>query len=110
MKPVRPGIDVFYRSGWERRGRDHFCPPSVQTAIGSHFKVRAGHSYYHFGRAHAHQALADTISHFVRKAKPVALEEGEVATFSVGKIGGGSAINAIPQQSWFEIDLRSIDP
>ena len=30
-------------------------------------------------------------------------------TFNVGRIGGGTSINAIPFESWFEVDLRSAD-
>ncbi|MDT8275554.1 peptidase dimerization domain-containing protein, partial [Roseomonas mucosa] len=28
-------------------------------------------------------------------------------TFSIGKIGGGTSINAIPEEAWMEVDLRS---
>ena len=30
-------------------------------------------------------------------------------TFNVGRIGGGTSVNAIPFEAWFEIDLRSAD-
>jgi acetylornithine deacetylase/succinyl-diaminopimelate desuccinylase-like protein len=29
-------------------------------------------------------------------------------TFSVGRVGGGTAVNAIPSECWMEVDLRSV--
>jgi di/tripeptidase len=31
-------------------------------------------------------------------------------TFSVGRIGGGTSVNAIAFEAWMEVDLRSADP
>jgi acetylornithine deacetylase/succinyl-diaminopimelate desuccinylase-like protein len=31
-------------------------------------------------------------------------------TFSVGRIGGGTSVNAIAAEAWMEVDLRSSDP
>jgi di/tripeptidase len=31
-------------------------------------------------------------------------------TFSVGRVGGGTSVNAIPADAWMEIDMRSEDP
>ena len=31
-------------------------------------------------------------------------------TFSVGRVGGGASVNAIPADAWMEVDLRSVDP
>ena len=28
-------------------------------------------------------------------------------TFSVGRVGGGTSVNAIPSECWMEVDLRS---
>ena len=30
-------------------------------------------------------------------------------TFAVGRIGGGTSVNAIPFESWMEVDMRSVD-
>ena len=30
-------------------------------------------------------------------------------TFNVGRIGGGTSVNAIPAEAWMEVDLRSVD-
>ena len=84
----------------------------VTTAVGSNrYRVRfngpGGHSYGSFGRAHPHQALADAITRFTEAASGVVAREGEKATFSVGRIGGGTSINSIPFESWMEVDMRS---
>ena len=31
-------------------------------------------------------------------------------TFSVGRVGGGTSVNAIPFEAWMEVDMRSADP
>src|ERR1700687_3975001 len=31
-------------------------------------------------------------------------------TFNVGRVGGGTSVNAIPFEAWMEADLRSSDP
>lgn len=86
----------------------------VTTAVGSNryrvtFKGPGGHSYGAFGRAHPHQALAEAITRFTNNATPIT-EDGTKATFSVGRIGGGTSINSIPFTSWMEVDMRSSDP
>ena len=37
------------------------------------------------------------------------LGEMRLPVLNVGKIGGGTVINAIPQEAWFTVDLRSLD-
>ena len=87
----------------------------VATAVGSNryrvtFRGPGGHSYGDFGRANPHHALADAISRFRRAAQEVSDARGEKATFSVGRIGGGTSINSIAFESWMEVDMRSTDP
>src|SRR5260370_8712744 len=31
-------------------------------------------------------------------------------TFNVGRVGGGTSVNAIPFEAWMEVDMRSSDP
>jgi acetylornithine deacetylase/succinyl-diaminopimelate desuccinylase-like protein len=86
----------------------------VVDAVGSNryrveFHGPGGHSYGAFGRAHPHQALADALSRFTSNATALTTS-GEKATFSVGRIGGGTSINSIPFSSWMEVDMRSVDP
>lgn len=87
----------------------------IIDAVGSNrykvtFNGPGGHSYSAFGRAHPHQALAEAIIKFTEDAKPITQQEGLKATFSVGRIGGGTSINSIPFSSWMEVDMRSQDP
>ncbi len=85
----------------------------VTTAVGSNryrvmIKGPGGHSYGAFGTANPHHALAAGLSRFVALATPVT-QEGIKSTFSVARLGGGTGVNVIPSESWFEIDLRSAD-
>ncbi len=55
------------------------------------------------------EALAEAVSRFTQAAGPIT--EGEPkATFSVGRIGGGTSVNSIPFESWMEVDMRSANP
>lgn len=85
----------------------------VADAVGSHryritFRGTGGHSFSGFGMAHPHQALGHAIMGLTALAREIT-DNAERATFSVGRIGGGTAINAIPSESWMEVDLRSLN-
>lgn len=86
----------------------------VVTAVGSlryrvTFHGPGGHSYGAFGIAHPHQALAGAIQRFVEAATPLTID-GTKATFSVGRISGGTSVNSIPFESAMEVDMRSASP
>ena len=86
----------------------------VVTAVGSiryrvTFRGPGGHSYGAFGRAQPHQALAEAILRFTEAATPIT-EDGTKATFSFGRVGGGTSVNSIPFESWMEVDMRSANP
>ena len=69
------------------------------------FKGPGGHSYGAFGIANPVHALGraiELISNFEVPANPK-------TTFSVGRIGGGTSVNAIAAESWMEVDMRSAD-
>ncbi|HEY7347537.1 MAG TPA: M20/M25/M40 family metallo-hydrolase [Ktedonobacterales bacterium] len=75
-----------------------------------------GHSYVHFGRANPIYALGRALAEIARIAEklapPRAASGGASlpkATCSVTRIGGGTSINALPEEAWFEIDLRAAD-
>lgn len=83
----------------------------VHRGVGSHrYKVTisgpGGHSWGDFGAVNPHHALGRVIDSFVEKAKPLS-ESGEKLSFNIGRIGGGTSINSIPFESWFEVDMRS---
>lgn len=67
------------------------------------FKGRGGHSYANFGTPNPIHALGRAVDGIARMTIP----PGAKTTFNVGRIGGGTAVNAIPSEAWIEIDLRS---
>jgi len=69
------------------------------------FRGSGGHSYNNFGRANPAQALGRAVARISDLRPP----SNPKTTFSVGRIGGGTSVNAIPMDAWFEIDLRSAD-
>jgi acetylornithine deacetylase/succinyl-diaminopimelate desuccinylase-like protein len=86
----------------------------LNQAIGSHryrIAVRGpgGHSWGAFGLANPAHALATGIHRFDQMAINFVLS-GPRTTFNIGRIGGGTSVNAVPFESWAEVDLRSEDP
>jgi acetylornithine deacetylase/succinyl-diaminopimelate desuccinylase-like protein len=69
------------------------------------FRGPGGHSYDHFGRANPVHALGNAIGRLSRLEVPPVPR----TTFSVGRVGGGTSINAIAADAWMEVDLRSSD-
>jgi acetylornithine deacetylase/succinyl-diaminopimelate desuccinylase-like protein len=65
-----------------------------------------GHSYGNFGRPSPVHALGAIISRIAAIDVPAQPR----TTYNVGRIGGGTAVNAIAEESWFEVDLRSNSP
>jgi tripeptide aminopeptidase len=70
------------------------------------FKGPGGHSYGAFGMANPIQAMGRAI------AKIDAFEVPSLpkTTFNVGRVGGGTSVNAIPFEAWMEVDMRSSEP
>lgn len=86
----------------------------VTGAVGSNrykvvFRGEGGHSWGDFGAANPHHAAARAIRHFAQAARPVT-RSGPRSSFSVGRVGGGTSVNSIPFESWFEVDMRSGNP
>lgn len=73
------------------------------------FEGPGGHSWGAFGLANPHHALGKSIDAFT-KAASVYTAEGIKTSFNIGRIGGGTSVNSIPFESWFEVDMRSLDP
>jgi tripeptide aminopeptidase len=76
--------------------------------VGSHryrvtFSGPGGHSYAAFGTANPIQAMGRAIARISRIRVP----SQPRTTFNVGRVGGGTAVNAIPSECWMEVDLRS---
>ncbi|MDU7524526.1 MAG: M20/M25/M40 family metallo-hydrolase [Roseomonas mucosa] len=67
------------------------------------FRGPGGHSFGAFGLVNPVFALARAADDLSRIRVPPVPR----TTFSIGKIGGGTSINAIPEEAWMEVDLRS---
>ena len=83
----------------------------VNVGVGSYrhrvtFKGPGGHSHGAFGMAKPIQAMGRAIAKidgFEVPARPK-------TTFNVGRVGGGTSVNAIPFEAWMEVDMRSSAP
>jgi acetylornithine deacetylase/succinyl-diaminopimelate desuccinylase-like protein len=67
------------------------------------FRGPGGHSWSDWGVPNAIHAAGRVVAAFTS----IQLTTAPRTTLSVGRIGGGTSINAIPDEAWFEIDLRS---
>jgi acetylornithine deacetylase/succinyl-diaminopimelate desuccinylase-like protein len=80
----------------------------VHKALGSrryHISYRGagGHSWAAFGIPNAVHAAAAAAAMMASLPLP----KSPRTTLSVGRIGGGTSINSIPEEGWLEVDLRS---
>lgn len=97
-------IDRFVSIDGTGLGITHIAVGSLRYRVT--FKGPGGHSYGAFGLSNPMHALGRavaTISQFEVPADPK-------TTFNVGRMGGGTSVNAIPFEAWFEMDLRSASP
>jgi len=69
------------------------------------FKGPGGHSYGAFGMANPIQAMGRAIA----KIDAFQVPAQPKTTFNVGRVGGGTSVNAIPFEAWMEVDMRSSD-
>jgi acetylornithine deacetylase/succinyl-diaminopimelate desuccinylase-like protein len=69
------------------------------------FKGPGGHSYGAFGMANPIQAMGRAIA----KIDAFEVSSNPKTTFNVGRVGGGTSVNAIPFEAWMEVDMRSAD-
>jgi tripeptide aminopeptidase len=69
------------------------------------YKGPGGHSYGAFGMANPIHALGRAIA----KIADFEVPTDPKTTFNVGRVGGGTSINAIPFEAWMEVDMRSAD-
>jgi acetylornithine deacetylase/succinyl-diaminopimelate desuccinylase-like protein len=80
----------------------------THVAVGSQryrvtFKGPGGHSFGAFGLANPIHALGRAIARIADLRVP----SHPRTTFNVGRIGGGTSVNAIPFEAWMEVDMRS---
>jgi tripeptide aminopeptidase len=69
------------------------------------FKGPGGHSFGSFGMANPIQAMGRAIA----KIDGFEVPSTPRTTFNVGRVGGGTSVNAIPFECWMEVDMRSAD-
>ncbi len=69
------------------------------------FKGPGGHSFGAFGMANPIQAMGRAIA----KIDNFDVPKDPKTTFNVGRVGGGTSVNAIPFECWMEVDMRSAD-
>lgn len=69
------------------------------------YKGPGGHSFAAFGLANP----ANAVGRAVAKIAELKVPSAPRTTFNVGRIGGGTSVNSIPAEAWFEADLRSSD-
>lgn len=82
----------------------------TRVAVGSHryrvtFKGPGGHSFGAFGLANPIHAMGRAIASIAEIQVP----SSPKTTFNVGRVGGGTSVNSIPFEGWFEMDMRSSD-
>ena len=66
------------------------------------FRGPGGHSYGAFGLVSPMNAMAQAIADLSRVQVPIKPK----TTYSVSVAGGGTSVNAIPNEAWMEVDLR----
>ena len=82
----------------------------TNVGVGSHryrvtFKGPGGHSFGAFGLPNPANALGRAVA----KIADIQVPSSPRTTFNVGRIGGGTSVNAIPAEAWMEVDMRSAD-
>lgn len=80
----------------------------VHNALGARrirvtFRGPGGHSWAAYGVSNPVHAAAATAARLSELVPPVTPR----TTLSVTRIGGGLSVNAIPEEAWLEVDLRS---
>lgn len=109
------GVKHLFREGSPWRGAAGFisldgtgCRRIVHRALGSRrFRISVtgvgGHSWADWGIANPIHALGLAIAELTR----VPIPSQPRSTLTVARIAGGTSINAIPEEAWIELDLRS---
>jgi tripeptide aminopeptidase len=96
-------IDRFVSVDGAGMGITHIGVGSLRYRV--RFKGPGGHSYGAFGIANPIHALGRAIE----KIADLQVPRQPKTTFNVGRIGGGTSVNAIASEAWMEVDLRSSD-
>jgi len=97
-------IDRFVSIDGTGLGITHIAVGSLRYRVT--FKGPGGHSYGAFGLSNPMHALGRAVATISQFEVP----DNPKTTFNVGRMGGGTSVNAIPFDAWFEMDMRSASP
>ena len=97
-------IDRFVSIDGTGLGITHIAVGSLRYRVT--FKGPGGHSYGAFGLSNPLHALGRAVEKIAQFEVP----SDPKTTFNVGRVGGGTSVNAIPFDAWFEMDMRSASP
>lgn len=100
---LKDRVDRFVSVDGDGFGVTHVGVGSLRYRVT--FRGPGGHSYDDFGRASPIAALGLAVAGISAVQVPASPR----TTFSVGRVGGGTSINAIAGEAWMEIDMRSVD-
>jgi acetylornithine deacetylase/succinyl-diaminopimelate desuccinylase-like protein len=102
-RPTAGPIDRFVSIDGTGLGVTNVGVGSVRYRVT--FKGPGGHSFAAFGTANPIHAMGRAIDRVAALQVPA----NPKTTFNVGRVGGGTSVNAIPAEAWMEVDLRSSD-
>ena len=100
---LKDRIDRFVSIDGDGLGITHVAIGSARFRVT--FKGPGGHSFGAFGTVNPVHALGRAVARIGEFQVP----NSPRTTFNVGRIGGGTSINAIAGEAWMEVDLRSGD-
>ena len=100
---LKDQIDAFISVDGIGLGITHIGVGSLRYRV--MFKGPGGHSYGAFGMANPIQAMGRAMA----KIDDFQVPTTPKTTFNVGRVGGGTSVNAIPFEAWMEVDMRSAD-
>ena len=96
-------VDRFVSIDGTGLGITHIAVGSLRYRVT--FKGPGGHSYGAFGMVNPIHALGRAMA----RVGDFDVPREPKTTFNVGRIGGGTSVNAIPFEAWAEVDMRSAD-
>ncbi|MFN7920828.1 MAG: M20/M25/M40 family metallo-hydrolase [Bryobacteraceae bacterium] len=105
QSPYRQRIDSFISIDGTNPGRITNGGLAVKRYRVT-YRGPGGHSYGNFGRPSATQAMGRAMA----KLAVLPVPAKPKTTYNIGRVGGGTAVNAIAEESWMEVDLRSESP
>jgi len=100
---LKDKVDRFVSIDGDGLGITHVAIGSARFRVT--FKGPGGHSFGSFGTVNPVHALGRAVA----RISDLEVPSSPRTTFNVGRIGGGTSINAIASEAWMEIDLRSGD-